>query len=287
METNIFFERLVYVLGVYQSFMTVFLLGYNPYYAKLFHLAKLCIFLPYRLYSFKQKNQHYYMTEFCYYVNLLIIIYLTCDLFTEIPSDYLFLAVYGLAAGPLALAVFVNNDRLYFHSPSHLISVMIHLSPAMLAWRLRWADDYIELHPPVTGFYGLLDSIAGFHRIILPIYSVWFIGYYIFMFINHDKIIEEDIDTMLKYIQSRSGHNAKKFFSEEYSYVNQIVYMIIHHISSLIGITISAILFNSYRLNTVILFMVITAAIWNSSFKYIKLLMDHEKQKLDDVKKDE
>lgn len=272
-------KRLVYVMGVYQSLLTMYILGYNIHYAKMFHFLKLCIYLPYRAIEFKRKNMHYYMVEFCYYVSVLIVAYLFVDLFTDYSSDYLFITIFALASGPLGLSVFINNDRLYFHSPSHLTSVLIHLSPVMLVWRIRWDNEFMETHPPSFSVSGLYDTLSILYTFIAPLYAIWFVGYYIFMSINHNRIIEEDLDTMLKYIQAKPGHKIKSLFTKEHSYQNQIIYMIIHLLSSILGITLSALLYNSYYLNSFVMISVTLAATWNSSYKYIKLLDDYEKKK--------
>ena len=67
---------------------------------------------------------------------------------------------FAVAAGPLQAAVVLLGNSLVPHSPDHMMSLLIHLQPAMTAYCLRWLDVDRELFP--------IDASVDFQTYALP-----------------------------------------------------------------------------------------------------------------------
>ena len=86
-----------------------------------------------------------------------------------------------IANGPLALAAVVLNNALVLHDLNNLASCFIHLTPAALAWCLRWySDEYEKTFPKVFGLPGVKDADPTFMELVIPassIYTLWWAAY--------------------------------------------------------------------------------------------------------------
>lgn len=87
--------------------------------------------------EFAKKRQHYLLYDFCYWVNFLALFYI----WVFPTSDWLFRILFINATGPLAFATMCFNHALVFHSYAHMTSVIVHVSPLVLVYGLRWHSD--------------------------------------------------------------------------------------------------------------------------------------------------
>lgn len=276
--------RILYTFGVYQGLLSAFFLGFNITYAKQFHIFTFLILMPYRYLDFRSKKEQYYMCEFCYYANLIMCYYLGYTLYIDPLYTRMFAFSYAVSSGPILLAIWMNRDRMYFHSPRHLVSVFIHLSPALLFWKMRWMDDKIDfttVYPPSFTFDGILDTYKMFVSDFIPYYVVWVVIYYLTMFVfRKDMIKEHGYKNMFIYVKENPKHVAYEFIPHSKSEILQgVSFMGLHMIAMSLSIMMSAIMFNSYYFNTIVLFIISTIAIWNAAYKYAKLLDDFESAK--------
>ena len=286
------------MIGIYQTFLTIFFLGYDLYYAKILHLIKFCVLIPYRLIQFRKVKKHYYMFEFCYLANALMALYIILDLYCGdycsnniasmlLRGDHLFHLVYSLAFGPLIWAIFVNKDRIYFHSPQHLISVFIHLDPSLLSWMIRWEDNniiYSDYYEPDLTYDGIVSTYKYFLMLALPVYAVWAISYYMWIFvIKRSRLDNSSYKMSFKDVINKKDHIANIFVNmTNIPVVNEVLYMVFHALSVIVSIFIGSILYNSYLLNTAMVGILFTAVSWHASYKYAKLIQENENESLND-----
>jgi hypothetical protein len=94
-----------------------------------------------RIFSFTSQNYQYYMLDWCYFANVLVLIYL----WTPLRSDpNAFTVVFCLSHGALPWAVWLFRNSLVFHSLDRITSCFIHISPMLVMWCLRWNGALFE-----------------------------------------------------------------------------------------------------------------------------------------------
>ena len=80
---------------------------------------------------------HYFLLDFCYFTNLLLLIYLWL-----IPAGplagKLFMAVFYFTNGPLLGAVVFWRDSLVFHAVDKMTTLLLHVLPALTVVTIRW-----------------------------------------------------------------------------------------------------------------------------------------------------
>jgi hypothetical protein len=74
------------------------------------------------------------MTDLCYMVNYLVIVFL--KLYPK--NDIVFKVAFMYANGTLPVSVYLFRNSLVFHNFDMLSSVCIHLFPMIAMWNVRW-----------------------------------------------------------------------------------------------------------------------------------------------------
>lgn len=236
-------RRLTYTMLGLSSMMTVFLLGHNIIYAEYLYLVKYILMMSHRAYDFSQTKNIYYMTEFCYAVHACMFYYFfTKHFYPKYHKEWLAEPLYCLSMGPLLFAIIFNRDRLYLHSIPHHISVFLHLTPAMLMWKLYWYTDTVTIQDS-SG----ISIIDGYHG-TLWLYIPWLITYTLIHICHQEYIADGAYNTM--YTLTRVPLHR---------------YISYHIISYSLTVRLGALQRYSYATNTIIILMVAFMAVWGAS----------------------
>mmetsp|Transcript_52250 Transcript_52250/g.127634 ORF Transcript_52250/g.127634 Transcript_52250/m.127634 type:complete len:518 (-) Transcript_52250:321-1874(-) len=99
---------------------------------------------------------HYFLIDFCYVINLLLLF--TLHLYPN--SQVLFKLSFALSTGPVPVAIIAWRNSLVFHSLDKVTSVVIHLLPCGIVYCMRWFPEELlggDLQPdPHTTFYEMM-----------------------------------------------------------------------------------------------------------------------------------
>ena len=150
-----FFDKIAFCVGVWLMTITTWFVGKYPhdFYYK-YHVVIMILLLAGRVVHFRLKKWHYYMFDFCYYSNILILYYLALAPKNEI----LFKAFFVFSQGPLGLSVAAFKNAMIFHKIDFITSVAIHLLPLVTSWNLRWHTMEYESTLPEDQRYFLTHS---------------------------------------------------------------------------------------------------------------------------------
>jgi hypothetical protein len=277
-------QRITYVVGVFQMVFTPFILFYNMTLAKYIHVFKFLVLMPIRFLEFKKRKWHYFMMEFCYYASVLINLFILQESLLDGIANHYFITVYAFASGPMIWTIYLNNDKLFLHSQSHLTTTYIHMTPAVMVWALRWHNngvDFKELYPIDMSFKGICSGYVEMLKLTVPVYTVWAVVYYFYMFIfRWDRINKKNNMTMYRQFaendKNKFGNIATKIKS---SYVKGLLYMLTHMLSALVTTFIAIIMFNNYYLNTGFIIFTFLITNWFGSYKLIKAIMFYEENR--------
>jgi Protein of unknown function (DUF2838) len=118
-------EKMSFIAGVLNVFISGYLIGAQPAAFYYWFTAQLCYFMPLRYYTYHKKGYHYFLADLCYFVNLLA--FLTIWIFPN--SKRLFISTYCLAYGNNAIAIAMWRNSMVFHSLDKVTSLFIHIMP--------------------------------------------------------------------------------------------------------------------------------------------------------------
>jgi hypothetical protein len=127
-------ERIAFVLGVAALLVTQHVLLVYP---RSFGFYYTCLAIPlliYRVRQYIRRKWGSFLLDFCYLVNILLLVHLWVLPF----NPYFFEMVFAAANGPVAWAIILWRNSLVFHSPERLTSLFIHLFPPLVTYCQRW-----------------------------------------------------------------------------------------------------------------------------------------------------
>jgi len=188
-------EKISFICGVMNIFISGFLIGGYPEYFHLWYTAQLLYFMPIRIFTYKRRGYHYFLADLCYFVNLLLML----SLWVFPGSKRLFTAVYCLAFGNNAVAIIMWRNSLVFHSFDKVTSLFIHVMPCATLHCI------VHLYPPeqqeirFPAIFAIKNAEVGSHAAYGNIvsmlawssipYAMWQLSYYFFITVRRREKI--------------------------------------------------------------------------------------------------
>lgn len=189
-------DKLYFVLGVLLLIFTTFILGRFPHDIWYnYHCLIVISLVILRFFNYRSKGWHYYLFDFCYFGNTLMILFL----WGFPKNDVLFKVLFVYANGPFGVAIPLFKNSMIFHRLDNLISVTIHILPQLTSWNLRWYTlPWEESLEEGKRHFLTLDHNEGsqwlsfFTKIFLiplALYLLWAALYFLKVFILSSKRI--------------------------------------------------------------------------------------------------
>eukprot|EP00928_Gymnodinium_smaydae_P089117 TRINITY_DN73119_c0_g1_i1.p1 TRINITY_DN73119_c0_g1~~TRINITY_DN73119_c0_g1_i1.p1 ORF type:complete len:385 (+),score=60.19 TRINITY_DN73119_c0_g1_i1:51-1205(+) len=270
-------------MGVSNGYITAYMVGAWPCSYFLYYTPKVLILIILRFATFYKKKQHFLLWDFCYWANFLCIFY--CWFMPT--SPWLFRVVFMCANGPLAWSVLAFNHAMIFHSYAHVTSVVVHTSPLILSYGLRWyaidnsqmmgsrfkicesgADScYTDVH-----FWQLIwEALTGF-------YLWWMILYYIWIFVALGSYVERNgyqtlWDRIL--IMKPVGPVLQKLLKSFPKLLVQFVYLLIHLAFSVCTMCVACLLWYYQSAHFLFCFAIIFSTVKNAGIFYFDVFEKH------------
>ena len=168
-------DKITFIYGVLQCIMISFILGRYPHtWFIRFYTFTICakIFVKWMVY--KSKGWHYYMTDFCYAANTIVVLWI--NFFPQ--NDIIFKMSFLYSNGPLAIAVGAMRNQMVFHSIDNMSSLAIHFLPQLITWSVRWNTmPYENTLPKEERMFLNITEVENFDYMTFFVYPV---GFYIF-----------------------------------------------------------------------------------------------------------
>ena len=102
---------------------------------------------------------HYFLLDFCYSQNILLIITLFRAFILKQDISVIFPTLFVLIDGVLLAAVPTWNNSLVFHDLIKLTSISIHLMPTLVTYCIRWYSD-LNIPTELSLFDGFIHKTA-------------------------------------------------------------------------------------------------------------------------------
>jgi hypothetical protein len=114
-----------------------FLLGALPHTNLVFtfYFGLVTVLLILRLFLYKQKGYHYFLTDWCYGVNLMVLalVYLG-----DQSSDEWFKACFLCSHGVISFSMWLFKNGLVFNNVDKLTTMSVHFMPTTITYVMRW-----------------------------------------------------------------------------------------------------------------------------------------------------
>jgi hypothetical protein len=168
-------DQVTFFVGVTNTVATALMVGGYGFILPWFYSVKLPTLVIARYFSYKSHNWHWFLLDFCYFANILMCVFLWL-----LPKNhYLFFVVFAIVNGPLMWAIVVFSNALVFHSVDKTTSLLIHITPILVSYVVRWSDvgDYFDVCTDLSEDNGCFPQLGDMEWplwfILLPTAFVW------------------------------------------------------------------------------------------------------------------
>lgn len=194
-------EKAFYATSVFLIFCAGFIIGKYPIYFPYFHTALFVVLMPIRFYTYFKLSFQYYLADLCYYVNLLLMLFIW--VFPESPT--LFVSVFSLSLRTLSWAVITWRNSLVLHSIEKTTSSFIHVMPPVTMFVMvhELPEEYIKLRYPGIAAIDNWNFVASIITTSIY-YTIWQVSYHYFISIRKKDQIEKGKVTSFLYLKNKN-----------------------------------------------------------------------------------
>lgn len=163
-------DKFSFFLGVVGCSVTQWVFLDAPEWMGVLYTCAIFPLLALRYSMYAARRMHYFLLDFCYFVQALLLLHvhvLPCD-------RRLHFALFALTTGPIGLAVLAWRNSLVFHSVDKMSSAFIHLLPVGVMHCIHW---YPKCEAEQPGWRAAEASTAEWLAPALGIYATWQLGY--------------------------------------------------------------------------------------------------------------
>ena len=156
-DRSVLVDELNFFFGVCNVMFSSWLAGAFPFGYWIYHSIKIFILMIIRLVDFSSRKQQFWLLDYCYVVNYLILLYYLLSIAGVCPwPKVVFRILFTSCVGPLALSVAAFRNSLVFHSSKNIVILAVHFSPNVALWYVSAAVNQaiVFINPPNCCFQG-------------------------------------------------------------------------------------------------------------------------------------
>ncbi|KAK4534073.1 hypothetical protein CDCA_CDCA01G0098 [Cyanidium caldarium] len=273
-------DKLSFVLGLLNVLVTEHVLLRHPSQLWNWYLGQMIPLLLLRYYLYRKSFQHYFMYDYCYFVQALLVAFYFGWPRNHLWRQAMFVALFASANGPVLWAVVAWRNALVFHSLDKMTSVFIHVFPPLVTYMARW-------HPEVVidlgrRRVGICDSAAecfalGRRRLTLAvplvIFLVWQSLYLLKILVVSRKKLDRNPEmiTSLRYMTRRGGsglYRMLNIFGTRYQNLALAFWQLLFTVFTCLP---TVLMWRCRRLHEVVLALVGLTLVWNGSSYYFEV----------------
>lgn len=272
-------------MGVANALLKSFVFGAFPQYLWLYALIQFPFLLTIIVRRFRAKKMTLYFAEYCWVMNVAGWIFLGVEAVEYLSifdvDPYLSIntrinfsrAFFGVANGPLGMAVLANANALVFHDVERTSSFFIHFSPALVSWTMRWRQSdtpLFGLHAEevnlVAGSMNGHASSSELWGLAIKAYWTWWLVYGVWLLAIGHALPSKGWGHS-SFADSRP--KIKSIFGVSNVRKQACVYLAVHGVLCTIAIlTLTPLLYTYWYLHTAYLLVLLCSAIYRGASYY-------------------
>lgn len=195
-------EKLTFSFAILNIFLIGFIVGAYPEKFHLLYTVESFILLPYRYFTYKRKNYHYFLADLCYFVHVLLLLFIW--VFPQ--SVVLYLSCFAFTYGTLSWAVITWRNSLVLHSIDKTTSTFIHILPPTLChvFTHRLKLDIKKKRFPGAVYQGSWEMTYTIFWVSV-LYFIWQSAYHFFITHRRKEKIKAGRVTSFEYLRKSYG----------------------------------------------------------------------------------
>jgi hypothetical protein len=267
------FDKVVFVFGLLRLIFEAFILGRYPCYYPIYYSIATIILVFLRFIYYRWIHWHYYLLDFCYWANLMEILF-----FWFFPNnEFLFISSYAFSMGTLLLAIPIFRISMVLHSLEKTTSVFIHLAPGLSIWAARYNNCQWPVCHTTPTIYSYL-----FYPCVL--YLIWALIYYVIIFvISFERCEKKNNTTLFRYLLENKNSIFYKYSGILGEKVRPLAFMFIHMILTFVTFVVTFISFYSQWLQLILILIAIIKTFWATATYYMEIFSKNYELKLEEL----
>ncbi|KAL0074588.1 hypothetical protein J3Q64DRAFT_1649090 [Phycomyces blakesleeanus] len=279
-------DKVSFVIGVSNACVTPALAVRVPLWLPLFYTIQVIILIALRYIIYRSKRWHYFVFDVCYYVNILVMLFL----WSAPENPLLFVIVFCLTNGPVAWAIITWRNSLVFHSLDKVTSVCIHMFPPLITYVIRWmptilcsdgdADCLTAFETQRDTRFPALAQLPHISFAQAMIYSnaayiVWQTLYFLFIMVGRREKVESGL-RLTSYSWLLNDTNGKKGFIQKAAFMfgekyKLYMFMLLQLAYNILTTIPTCFLYSHFWVHTIFLISMFAASVWNGANYYIEV----------------
>ncbi|KAJ3203981.1 hypothetical protein HK099_001307 [Clydaea vesicula] len=259
-------DKFAFVLGVSNLWITPVLITSYPNFVPFYYAMITIPLIVLRFLLYRSKKWHYFTADLCYVVNFLTVL---C-LYAFPSSNFMFIATFCLAHGPVAWAIYAWRNSMVFHSVDKMTSIWIHYMLKELKYSHFAYNPKNELGTMEVSFIkSLLYSMA--------IYLFWQVAYYYFILVRKaDKVFKGERATsftwmLADYMKNKPDSPLTKLMVKVGEKYHVFCFMSLNFIYAILTTIPTFIFYKNFILHTTFLIIMLMMSIFNGADYYIEV----------------
>ncbi len=288
-------DRFTFIFSVALLQVTQYCLIRTPLMLRYVYIALLPFFMVSRFLTYRPQKAVLFLLDFCYFVQVLMVVYL----FFMPDSVALFRILFVFTNGPLLFAVIAWSNSLVFHSLDKLTSIFIHTFPVLTIFALRWyspntgepAQPFMIAHAvqPVSTTFDPYNTRMTHHLAVMEepnireffvnpllVYLAWQVVYLFIIHVVLGYWVNKDHDIIISFRYLRKyvspGNPLKRVMLAAPTRLQEVVYIIL-----LLGLAICTFIptwfmYRSWTFHATYCLTVWMMCVYNGANRYFKYL---------------
>ncbi|KAG4302589.1 hypothetical protein PCANB_001212 [Pneumocystis canis] len=277
-------DKIAFVLGVGNVFFTALLMGMSPQSLHVWYSVQILCFMPLRYITYHRKGMHYFIADLCYWVNMMLLVYL----WVLSSSEFLLVSTYFLSFGSLSWAIIAWRNSLVFHSMDKVTSLFIHIFPPTVLHTIIHIVpiDYTYKRFPALKKLKHIDIFPAFIATSIA-YAIWQVLYYIFIQVRRREKISAGRPTSFTWLlKSYSKTWIGKLILKLPESTRPFAFMAIQYIYTLITMAPCPWWYSHKKLSTIFLSSLFAWSVWNGASYYVDVFGQRFKKELEDLRRE-
>lgn len=206
-------DKVSFVCGVLIIMIIEAVLLLAPENMHLLYTALLVPLMVARYIMYRADQQHYFMYDFCYFAQLLMVTHI----YVYPNNIQLEKAIFSISNGPLLLAIVMWRNSIVFHSFDKMTSMFIHLLPSLVTFCHRWAghlaNNTYPIHENVDE--SITTILNNFWSVPFGYYIIWQMIYLIKteLLSKRKLAYNTEMMTSLRWLTKKKDSKSYKLFS--------------------------------------------------------------------------
>jgi hypothetical protein len=269
-------DKLGFTVGILLMLVTEALLT-KPNAMYQFYTALMFPLMLYRFVSYHRMKWHYFMLDFCYYCQILLLFFI----YWHSSNPIFFQFVFCLSNGPLAGAIVMWKNSLVFHDIDKMISLFIHIYPPIVTYCLRWwpSEQFTVCQNPECS----ISWTASFWMPLI-LYSFWQALYIVKTELMDKKKLESDtaIMTSLRwFIREDKPHPIYKALLTRGIRIQPVVLLVlIQFVYTMLTLLPMHLAYRYFYVHSAFLFFVFCACTWYGATFYFEVFSESYTKRL-------